>query len=99
MKEHSPLPCADAQLLDLIGDRLSGKHLDAMLLHIENCDRCRVRMDELSAESHHWTKRQPLRYQVAVGRKSLAVDMMTKSTEHYRILAVGCNLGTVGPIC
>ncbi len=56
MKEHSPLPCADAQLLDLIGDRLSGKHLDAMLLHIENCDRCRVRMDELSAESHHWTK-------------------------------------------
>ncbi len=27
-----------------------------MLLHIEECDRCRMRMEELSADSHQWQK-------------------------------------------
>ncbi len=48
--------CDDAQLIALINDGLSGERLESMLLHIEECDRCRMRMEELSADSHQWQK-------------------------------------------
>lgn len=48
--------CDDAHLRALINDELSGNRLEDMLLHIEECDRCRRRMDDLSAESRHWQR-------------------------------------------
>lgn len=48
--------CDDALLSALINDELSGKRLEHMLLHIEECDRCRRRMEEMSADSCHWQR-------------------------------------------
>ncbi len=65
-----------------------------MLLHVEECDRCRKRMDDLSADSHHWQKtikalsnrpgdegNQPLlqeRYAPAVPHSMLAHEAVSK---------------------
>ncbi len=71
MNASKPL-CNDSQLLDLIADRLAGENLESMLLHIEHCECCRERMEELSAESHHWQK--------AVA----ALSGFRESEQHYR---------------
>lgn len=48
--------CNDELLLDLIHDRLSGKQVEAMLNHIENCTACRGRMEDLAAGARQWQR-------------------------------------------
>ncbi len=81
--------CDDAQLIALINDGLSGERLESMLLHIEECDRCRMRMEELSADSHQWQKTvkvlSDIQSDVRHSQPSSIARFLLKSFRYYHL--------------
>jgi serine/threonine protein kinase len=46
--------CNDTRLEDLIHDRLHGPQADRLLEHVESCETCQRRMEELAADDTQW---------------------------------------------
>ena len=55
MNDHSPL-CNDQRLLSMLQDELSAAEADKLLDHVETCDQCQRRVDELAATTDEWSK-------------------------------------------